>query len=93
MDVDQIVEIRSRRNGEQHRSPVKRTQRRRDAVGRRFQRAVKRGVGGHVDENLARVQIELPGLGIDDNGLGDLVRRTRAALDEMAFKLGGGTGR
>ena len=85
MDVYQIVEIRSRRNGEQHRSPVKRTQRRRDAVGRRFQRAVKRGVGGHVDENLARAQIELPRLGPDH---ADLVLRTRAALDQMVFELG-----
>ena len=86
MDVYQIVEIRSRRNGEQHRSPVKRTQRCRYAVGRRFQRAVKRGVGGHIDENLARAQIEPPRLGPDH---ADLVLRTRAAVDQMVFELGG----
>ena len=168
MDSHHIVEIRSRRNGEQqHRSPVDGTQRRRGAVGRGFRRAAKRGVGGHVgsvridlpdgrhlqvgirivdgevratlprcgnrvvvdgelaselkalaiataerspafqyerrkilqsllrraDEDLARVRIELPRLDLDHNGHADLVRRTHAALDEMAFKLGGGTGR
>ena len=167
MDPYQIVEIRPRRNGEQHPFPVEGTQRRRGAVGGRFRRAAKRGVGGHVgsvgldlpdglhlqvgiriddekvrailpccrnrvivdgelaselkalaiataerspafqderrkilqsllrraNEDLAKVQIELQRLGSDRNGRGDLVRRTRAALDEMAFELGGNSGR
>jgi hypothetical protein len=46
-----------------------------------------------VDDDLTRVQIVLPRLGTDRNGHGDLLRRSRAALDEMVFKLGGGTGR
>jgi hypothetical protein len=46
-----------------------------------------------AEEDLARVQIVLPRLGLDHNGHGDLVRRTRAALDELAFGLGRSTGR
>ena len=163
MSSHHIVEICLRRNGEEHRSLLERTQRRRGAVGRGFQRAIKRGVEGRVgtvgidlpdglrlrvgthiidaevrailprrgsrvvvdgdsaseakalaiaaaerfpafqderrkslqfllrcaDEDLASVQIELPQLGPDRNGHGDLVRHTRAALHEMAFELGG----
>jgi hypothetical protein len=44
-------------------------------------------------EDLARIQIELTQLGFDCNRHGDLVRQIRAALDEIAFELGGGTGR
>jgi hypothetical protein len=167
MDLHQIVEIGSRRNGEQHRSTIERTQRRRRAVGSGFRRAAKRGVTGHVgsvgidlpdrlrlgvgirivdgevrailprrgsrivvdgelanelkafaiptaerysafqdergkflrsllrraDEDLARVQIEPPRLGPDRNSHRNLVRRTRAALDEIAIELGGSTSR
>ena len=59
MDLHQILEIRSRGNGEQHRSPVEGTQRR-GAVGSGFQRAVKRSVGG----NVGFVGNDLPG-GLD----------------------------
>jgi hypothetical protein len=46
-----------------------------------------------ADEDLARVQIEPPRLGPDRNSHRNLVRRTRAALDEIAIELGGSTSR
>ena len=49
MDPHQIVEIRSRRNGEQQLSPVEGTQRRRVAAGRGFRRAVRRGGSAGID--------------------------------------------
>ena len=167
MDLHQIVEIGSRRNGEQHRSPIEGTQRRRGTIWRGFRRTAKPRAVGHVgsvgidlsdglrlrvgirivdgvvtailprrggrivvdgelaneltalaiaaaempptfqaerrkilqsllrraDEDLARIQIELPQLGPDGNGHGDLVRRIRAALDEIVWALGGSTSR